>query len=163
MQKILFLDIDGPLIPSRMYKAPGQTRPWVTMFDPAAVGMLNTIADKTGCKFVVHSSWVATTFHYDMLPNTKTPVLDHMINQGILADHFHDDWVAQYTFSGNRWHAIADWIINWQDDGIKTDYLILDDADMPYQFPLDKTRHIHVDFDEGFTYAQFQYILDFWS
>lgn len=157
MQKILFLDIDGPLIPSRMYKAPGQTRPWVTMFDPAAVGMLNTIADKTGCKFVVHSSWVRTTMHYDMLPKTNTPVLDHMINQGILADYFHDDWIAQYTFSGNRWHAISDWIID-QDN--KVDYLILDDAIMPPDFPLDKARQIIVNFDEGFTYAQFQYILD---
>lgn len=157
-QKILFLDIDGVLIPRRVYDMPGQTKPLVTVFDPGVVGMLNTLARECGYKFVIHSSWVRSNFALHTAGNCKT-VKDHMVNQGLLSEYFHEDAHCIYRFSGTRWTAIIEWLQD-NPEVTRTDYWIIEDEPMPLGTQLNSARVITTDFDEGLTYRQFRQIYD---
>jgi len=155
---ILFLDIDGVLLPRRMYDAPGQTRPLVTKFDPGVVGMLNTLGRERGAQFVIHSSWLRSSFGLETA-GAKT-VKEHMVNQGLKAEYFHEDDSCFYRFSGTRWHAICDWLADHPEVG-PLDYWILEDEPHPYYdgvSNINLNRIIQTDFDEGLTYAQFMQI-----
>lgn len=143
-QRVLFLDLDGPMIPGRAYSMPGQTKPIVKTFDPCAVGQLNEVCKYRDYKIVLHSSWVRifggeNTYH-------------HCVSQGINANLFHADaWCdEQETW---RYTRVAKWLAQHPE---VTDYFILDDE--PYQAD-NRSDHPHpegmagrlilVDFNEG--------------
>lgn len=149
--KILFLDIDGVFIPERAYYMATQTRPIVKTFDPCVVGMVNRICKDTGAQLVIHSSWVRTALHE--VPS----VLEHMIEQGLLREYFHEDHTAKYRFSGDRWLAITDWLDDHLDD--VEAWCVLDDDLVPRDWSVlrevDRGLVIQTDFDEGLTLRQF--------
>lgn len=154
MNKVLFLDIDGVFIPRRMYNAPLQTRPLVTVFDPGVVGMVNTLAEECGYKFVIHSSWLRTSLQFLQAKGGADNVKDHMISQGLKAEYFHEDNSCLYRFSGTRWTAIHDWLLDHPE---VSDYWILEDEPMPFGYDenLRKDRVMTTDFNEGLTWEQF--------
>jgi hypothetical protein len=149
--KVLFLDIDGVLIPGRCYLMANQTKSLVTVFDPSVVGMLNAIAEEKGYKFVIHSSWLRSAFKPEISgPNTK----NHMVSQGLKEEYFHEDHSCRYKISGDRWKAISDWLVDHPE---VTDYWVLEDEPFPkyYNDVLNKNRVITTDFEEGLTWQQF--------
>lgn len=154
--KIIFLDIDGVFIPTRMYLSENQTKPVMTVFCPSVVGMVNEIAKNTGAKFVIHSSWLRTSFH------GKKSVHEHMIDQGLKPEYFHEDHSCLYTFSGTRWNAILDWMC---DNGTPNRFVVIDDEPVPYG--LEKTFNssnvVTTEFDEGLTFKQFLQISEMLS
>lgn len=149
--KVLFLDIDGVLLPRRMYNAPNQTRPLVTVFDPGVVGMVNTLAKECGYKFVIHSSWLRSSVLGSM---GITDVKSHMVSQGLKKEYFHEDHSCLYRFSGTRWHAILDWL---EEHPEVEDYWILEDEPCHgYDWSvLKQDRIMTTEFNEGLTYNQF--------
>ncbi len=165
MTKILFLDIDGVFIPFRAYFMAHQTRSVVRAFDPCVVGMVNAICRDTGAKLVIHSSWIRSSFH-EIDPNcemldTKYPVMQHMINQGLKAEYFHEIAECKYRWSGNRWIAITDWLYDAEDRGeFIEDYFILEDEDQPYG--ADFKNHIHTDFEGGLSVEHYFQIMKAW-
>lgn len=144
--KVLFLDIDGPMIPGRAYDQPGQTRPTVMNFDQCAVGLLNTFCAKRGWRIVLHTSWVKIW--------GGEATYKHCLKQGLDPQYFAKD-------------AWCDEEINWRYTRVAkylethpeiTHYLMLDDE--PYQFdmregfehPKDMKDHlVLVDFEDGIT------------
>jgi hypothetical protein len=148
VERILFLDIDGVLIPRRMYFVPREGE-LVTQFCPSVVGMINAIVKETGCSLVVHSSWVRTSL---VVPCVK----EHMISQGIEADAFHEDWKVKYAFTGTRWDAIYDWIYSYHNN---VDFFILDDEFSPFDMP----ELIQTKFDDGMTFEHYKRIVDTWT
>jgi hypothetical protein len=158
MTRILFLDIDGVFIPMRAYFMAHQTSGIVRTFDPCVVGMVNAICKDTGAKLVIHSSWVRTGFH-GLTYDHEYPVMLHMLDQGIKYEYFHEISQCKYTYTGTRWDAIADWLLNADRRGeVIEDYFILEDEDQPGGFK----NHIHTDFDEGFTVSDYFTILEAW-
>jgi hypothetical protein len=129
MDKILFLDIDGVILPNRAAYLPNQTPLW-TVFDPCAVHMINHICKVTSAKIAIHSSWVRAQalVSANCVPSVDT-VKDHMVNQGINADYFHVDAHCYYRFSGTRWNAIYDWLC---DHNTVTRWVALDDELCPF-------------------------------
>ena len=150
MSRVLFLDIDGPLIPQRAYTMPGQTKPYVTKFDPCAVGFINNACRKQKRKIVLHSSWICTSFISDYI---KGDVVDHCVDQGIDKDLFHD---TPYC-DRDQQDRYARVIKRVNDDSIK-DFVILDDEDT--QNPFLKSHLILVDFDQGMTMKDFYRLND---
>lgn len=154
MTKIIFLDIDGPMIPGRAYMLPKQTK-IVTVFDPVAVSMLNTLCKERGWKIVVHSSWVR------IMGGQET--VDHCVTQGLLAEHFHED---AYCDENENWRytRVAKWLKNHPE---VEKYVILDDepykADVfsNYPHPEELKNHlILVDFEDGLLTKEFKKIRD---
>lgn len=54
MKNVIFLDVDGPMIPVKAFYLPNQTKP-ARMFDPCAVGMLNDLLKHTQARIVMSS------------------------------------------------------------------------------------------------------------
>lgn len=98
--KIIFLDIDGPMIPHRALLLPGQT-PIMTIFDPVAVSLVNHLCEEYGWKLVIHSAWIRIyggAFTHN-----------HCIEQGLKAEHFHEDaWCSEHI--DWRYTRIAEWL-----------------------------------------------------
>lgn len=116
--KIIFLDIDGPMIPYRCLLLPGQT-PVMTLFDPVAVSLLNDLCEKNHFKIVLHTSWVRIM--------GGKPTHEHCIKQGIKAEHFHEDaWTDENIIW--RYTRVAEWLERHPEI---TEYCMVDDD--PYQ------------------------------
>lgn len=116
--KIIFLDIDGPMIPYRCLVMEGQTG-IMTLFDPVAVSLLNHACKEHGYKIVIHSSWVRIMGGND--------TLKHCIGQGIKAEHFHEDAFCSEDINW-RYTRVAEWLSRHPE---VIDYCIIDDD--PYQ------------------------------
>jgi HAD domain in Swiss Army Knife RNA repair proteins len=121
--KILFLDIDGPMIPGRAYTMPGQTKPLVKTFDPVAVGLLNALCQNKGWRIVLHTSWIR------IFGGQET--YDHCISQGLKAEYFHKDAWCDETLNW-RYTRVAKWL---KEHPEVTRYNILDDE--PYAADID--------------------------
>lgn len=149
---IIFLDIDGVLLPHRAYYLPNQTKPFVKTFDPCAVSLINMICEKTGAELVIHSSWLRTTLH------GEESVKAHMVKQGIKEEYFHKDDSCKYRFSGTRWFAIEEWLLDHPE---VSDYWIIDDEPLPYGYKdtFVDGRVITTDFDEGIQFKHVEMIL----
>lgn len=122
--KIIFLDIDGPVIPYRCALLEGQTK-IMTLFDPVAVGMLNHLCSEYGARIVIHSSWVR------IMGGKET--YDHCVSQGLKAEHFHEDAYCDENIVW-RYTRVAEWL-NRHPEVIM--YAILDDE--PWQDDMDET------------------------
>lgn len=116
--KILFLDFDGVMIPTRAYWIDGQTRP-VSKFDPCAVSLVNKLCEENDIKIVVVSSWRRTVF----APYTDDLKL-HMISQGIKEHLIHEDSLCPFKFSSSKYHDVTLWLENHPE---VVEYLIVDD------------------------------------
>ena len=151
MTKVLFLDIDGVLLPGRAYMLPNQTNnPYVTVFDPCAVSMLNDALRKQKRQIVVHSSWVK---HW-----TKDEIWAHLVAQGVDQDYFHEDWYTDPHFHW-RYDRVRDWMSRHKE---VTDWVVVDD-EVPSSAEDLKFLQGHViftDFDEGITLKNYRQLLD---
>lgn len=151
--KILFLDIDGPLIPGRAYTMPGQTKGIVKTFDPCAVGLINFWCKSRKWKLVLHSSWV------QILGGEDTYL--HCLSQGLNKDHFHKDaWCDEHE--NWRYTRVAKWL---KEHPETTHYMILDDEPYKidlfgkYPHPADISNHlILVDFEDGILIQTMKYL-----
>lgn len=142
--KVIFLDFDGPMIPLRAYHLPNQTKPFVTVFDPVAVSLVNKLAENHAAKIAVHSFW--RRIKNDHVKDLK----EHMLSQGIKEEHLHDDWELDFRFSSSRWHDITSWLFHHPET---TNFCIIEDEACP---DVDlKPHHVPVDFDEGFIWTKF--------
>lgn len=151
MSRILFLDIDGVLLPERAFLLPNQTHnPYVTIFDPCAVSMLNSALAKQGRKIVVHSSWVKH-FSGDWL-------FEHLTGQGVAKEHFHEDWLTDRQFHW-RYDRVRDWMSRHKE---VTDWVVVDDEiptseeDMRFL----RGHAVFTSFDEGITFSIYHKLLD---
>ncbi len=134
--KILFLDVDGPLIPARMYYDGIPRRPFdgTWLYDPVAIGMVNALCNKYGAKIVYNSS------HNDDGPA-------HMRAQATANDldhHLHPtDWITKFPGdTDNRAQGITEWLLRHPE---VTNWVDVDD------FAVQVTNFALVDFKIGMT------------
>lgn len=140
MSKIIFLDIDGPMIPVRAYFLPGQTKP-ATVFDPLAVAMLSKLIKDSGAKLVISSTWRAKG-----LPT----VAGMLFKNGIGDQHLHKDWCTEGKLTSQRMHEIK-W---WYEDHIPevTHYVAIEDEDLDVGFV---PNAVKADANEGFSFRNY--------
>ena len=141
-RRVLFLDIDGVVLPDMANFLPHQTRPILSQFDPCAVALLNRACHHRKYKIVIHSSWLRFGN-----PSMEGTVLDHCISQGLKAGHFHD---TEPMASGEihwRYDRIDDWLSRHPE---VNRFWILDDTPPDDGYPR-KKHWIACDPDEGIT------------
>ena len=124
--KIIFLDIDGPMIPDRANLMDDHLKIQHPIFhdlncqagfDPIAVGMINRLCTERDYKVVLHSSWIR------IMGGQFTKA--HCISQGIKQEHFHEDsWCNENE--NWRYNRVAQWLAEHPE---VTKYMIIDDTD----------------------------------
>jgi hypothetical protein len=152
MTKVLFLDIDGVVLPGRAYMLPNQTKPIVKTFDPCAVSMINEACRKQKRKIVIHSSWIRHFWGDDL----EGDVHGHCIAQGINADLFHEDLYCNREMHW-RYDRVRDWLARHKE---VTDFVIVDDEPALKDDAHLAPNLVLTDFDEGITMKQFRRLLD---
>lgn len=149
MQRIAFLDVDGPLIPGRMYFRVGAT--YSSQLDfysfcPTIVDMLNYLTDATGAKIVFNSTHndrgaeiAVKQAEYNRLRN-----LHHDVLTG-----FPD---AEFSVAPDaRVRAIEKWLVKHPE---VTHHCVFDDA------PLGGENFRQVEFNEGITTSHIAWALE---
>lgn len=135
--KILFLDVDGVLIPARNYFS----NRYAYQFDPLAVEAVKRICKRTGAQVVMNTAWNATP-----------PELRHLC----LSAEFplSNDWQTEYPVC-ERWEGITGWLAKHPD--VTTWAVLDDDAKGLLPLPLnDFVRVIVVDPEVGITTANYR-------
>lgn len=133
---IIFQDIDGPLIPLRMYY--GGSRPFnfqtgSFVYDPVAVGMLNNLCEKFNARVVFNSA------------HNENPH-DRMKHQGTVngLKYLHDDCKTDFNIliTQGRLASIEDWV---ERNTIQGKWIVIDDI------VVDKPNQVLVDYNVGMT------------
>lgn len=142
--KILFIDIDGPLIPDKMRRLNKTDNEFykdvwhLHTHDPFSTLVLNNLFDGYDNLFgVLHSTW---RYNYNIEWLKK-----HFIFQG-LNIRWHDDIITSPDIE-NRWLSIENWLSNHSDIS-RGDFTIIDDEKPPPHF---KSRTVRIDEQNGFS------------
>ncbi len=151
--RVLFLDIDGPMIPNRAYALAEQTEPYGTIFDNIAVAMINSICEASGAKIVLHTSWIRTKYKSRII-EMGHDVKEHCIGQGLEEKHFHENPYCDRDIS-YRYDRIADWLSNNEVD----DFAILDNVPPLATFP-HKNNFFLINADNGISLHDYRIILE---
>jgi len=140
MQRIIFLDIDGPVIPAGMYLI-DRACSFDRRASPVCIATINHIAKNSGAKIVMN-----TTHNMN-----GALMLADMVREGIKVEYLHEKAPMTQYPNTSRWMAIE----MWQFDNGMADWVALDDA----EFTQDE-RLIWVDFNVGVHPGHYNQIAD---
>jgi len=141
---VVFIDIDGPILPLRMWAAAENIRllgekvidrsPRLR-FDPGCVGLVVRLCDLSGARLVLASNWRRTWAHGLSELHAK------LIAEGLRADLWHENWMLPVF--GTKAAELVSWLAaNRIEAGIFID-------NEPISTP-DPVRMIAVSEDDGF-------------
>lgn len=161
MAGVIFFDIDGVLLSMRMWAAAGNLelldakpgeRALHLRFDPGAVGLLNRLAELTGAKLVLHSTWRRTW------PHDREALRLKLLREGLKQVHFHEDWCAPEI--GSKWHDVSAWLQDRPQDKA----LIIDDEPFAAAVPPGVAiGQILPNAEDGFGIADYRAALKFFE
>ena len=138
MNKVIFVDIDGPLMPgkqwfdsknSNMRKQLGDV--WwkkineleefdeLITFDPIAVNFFNLWARMSDAEFVMATNWARW-----ISEERLRAIFDR---NGFDVKRIHEDWRTMRRFTSNRIHEIGDWMVDHPE---YTGIIVDDDGDL---------------------------------
>jgi hypothetical protein len=151
---VVFIDIDGPILPLRMWAAAENIRlldekvidrsPRLR-FDPGCVGLIVRLCDLSDARLVLASNWRRTWAHGLDALHAK------IIAEGLRADLWHENWMLPVL--NNKTTELASWISsNTIAAGVFID-------DEPISTP-EPVRMITVSEDEGFGLSAYRSALD---
>ena len=156
MNRFIFLDIDGPVIPTGCYFV-NRNASFDRTFSNVCIGYVKKLLDLSGAKLVTNSMH---NYHPRIADDGETFTLrDDLVNAGIPLNSFHDIWRTQFghfSFNNNSWRgdqphprlkAINEWLDQW--GGENPEWIGFDDE--PYKHD----NQFIVNFDDGITWTQF--------
>ena len=142
--KVLFVDVDGPLIPSGMYLVHSNPS-YERVFSPIAIAVLKKMLEVSGAKLVMN-----TTHNMDGIK-----LKEDMIKAGFKEEDFGTPWCTEYPDNRSRQGSIENWIKLQKED---IDWIALDDADFTKEDNL-----ILIDFDEGLHLRHYNRMSKLWE
>ena len=134
-ETILFVDIDGPLLPMRLHYHPSNipimfnpNKKFATgdelfrlkkqlVFDPVMVNAINKWTEATDAKIVMSTAW-AEQLTYDQM-------VEIFKRNGIFTDCIHDQWMTPRNPTWDRGSEISHWLFN--NLGKIANYMVIDD------------------------------------
>lgn len=137
--RIIFQDIDGPLIPHRMYFHGGRWYDLVTKsfyFDPIAVGMINSLCHQCDAKVVFNSAHNVNS----------QEIMHHQAKCNSLL-HMHEDCTTIFPNGADRLGGIHDWLDRHM--GEVESWCVIDDMDVGTR------KQVKVDYNIGMTIHNF--------
>ena len=160
---IIFVDIDGPLLPFRLHYHP-QNIPIMTnpnkkyatgedlfrlkrelVFDPVMVHAINCWVEAADAEIVLSTAW-AEQFTYEQM----VEIFDR---NGIRTDRIHDQWMTPRNPTWDRGSEISHWLFN--NLGNVFNYLVLDDDISVLDAPgVKREKVLLIDLRDGLRYDQ---------
>lgn len=160
--KILFIDIDGPLVPQRALYLPknlGKNLGW--QFDPCAVEMINFLlwADPT-----IRGVVASHRYDYHSEPGSHTKAFwEEKFAENNLQIQLHSEWVTVRTrFKRTKFIEVNDWLNRHPE--VSHHCMIDDEADGYKNIREDDRRKFHLvgeDFANGLTWDDFSKMWEF--
>jgi hypothetical protein len=132
MSKVVFLDIDGPMIPATMFLY-DKMASWERRFPPTTIAVVKTLCERTGAKIVFN------TTHNQPIPGVDD-IHIAISKAGIDGEHFHEDRHTKYP-QIDRGLAVKEWLARHPE---VEDWVALDDVRFT-----DDERLIFIDSDAG--------------
>ncbi|UIS25288.1 hypothetical protein [Erythrobacter phage vB_EliS-L02] len=146
-ERILFLDIDGPMIPASYYLVDRSCSHY-RRFPETQIALLNELCERSGAKIVFN-----TTHNQEW---EWAPPIHHALQaHGLKREHIRETNFKTRYPSLPRDLAVAEWLAENNPDA---DWLALDDVRFT-----DDDRLIWVDADTGITLVHLNEIADRWS
>ncbi len=164
MQRIIFIDIDGPIINTPCYWidiAAGLDR---SVLNTQAIGIINQIAIKANAKIVTNS-----THNTHTVRSTGRNLRDDLIKWGMKEEYFHDDWKTEYPWPKDMRdsndptaiileHRRMAAIKQWQEKNGDADWIAFDDDKF-----IDSERLFLIDFNNGICYEEYIKVKEYWK
>ena len=163
MQKIIFLDIDGPVIPTPMYFIDNMCSFDRSVVSTIAIGWLRHLVRLSDAKIVCNSAHNYISTGTSRSDTIERDLKQDLIRHGIPRDSFHENWRTKFPnptvikmsdHRSNRIIAIEEWI---RENG-ETDWVGFDDE--PYTTD---SRLVHIDFDVGIDRDAFVKACEQWN
>jgi len=161
MEKIIFVDVDGPLINTPCYFVDTMASIERKVFNTQSLGYLIELARVAAAKIVTNSTHNNFEVHRGEVDFT---LKDDMVRWGVPEEFFHSDWRTTYPYppeskfssssAQRRLYAIS----LWQEKNGNVDWIAFDDD----IFTTDP-RLIPIDFLKGIDYDAYHKARSFWN
>jgi len=151
MKNIVFLDIDGPVIPGPLYNISSNCSHNRSLMSQNAIGYLNRLCGITESLIVTNSSH---NFHDTTRGEKIYSLKDDLLFHGLKERYFHQNWHTEFPFVSSPWdyenfdHTRLIAINKWLKENGDHQWVCFDDIKFT-----DDERLIVVDFDDGITKA----------
>lgn len=143
-ERIIFLDIDGPIIPAPLYFIDSTIGFDRHIINTVGLGLLIDLCEQTGAKIVFNTSHNIITSERGGVERT---IKEDMIFHGLPEKHIHASWKTRFpNLFVQRFPAIKDWISHHETKENKIDWVCFDDENFTSLKNL-----ILVDFETGIT------------
>jgi HAD domain in Swiss Army Knife RNA repair proteins len=164
MQKIIFIDIDGPIINTPCYYLDMNCSINRSVMNTQSLGYVTKLAKLANAKIVTNTTH--NTFNLeDLITGATRTIKDDLIAWGIPEDLFHEYSYTNYPNPiGGKYakhgqsHGRLRSIEQWQEQHGLADWLCFDDE--PFT---DDPRLLVIDFDLGIDYKAFKDALANWN
>lgn len=160
---IIFVDIDGPLLPARMHYAKANydivvgdmecswqddiEKKCRIQFDPCIINALNKWVEEAEAKIVLSTNWTKYSTKEEMQKILSLNGFDHAYTA------IHADWKTTKHKAWTRGEEISYWLSHYR--GAIKNYMILDDDISVLNHPhLDPKKVLLADFFDGITWRQ---------
>lgn len=149
---VLFVDCDGPLIPSPLYYMDMGVSHKRSHMSNIAIGWLRYLCREVGARIVcntVHNGHI----RHDVIDTRykEFTIRDDMVQHGLEYKNFHYDWQTKYYIddSLSRFGAIVEWLSRNYPDGKGVSWAIFDDDVKAFN---GHSRLVPIDFRVGIDY-----------
>jgi hypothetical protein len=138
MNNIVFLDIDGPIIPTPLYYLDSSCSLKRSRMDHSALGWIVFVLKAANAKLVTNSS-----HNYHIVDE-----LDHrdlrsdLIAHGIPKELFHENWRTRFGSWGSRSRMMT--IVEWIEENACDNWVVFDDVEVT-----DNGKQVLIDFNKG--------------
>jgi hypothetical protein len=170
-QRILFIDIDGPVINTPMFYLDSNCSMGRTQMNTQALAYVVRLCKIAGAKIVTNSTHNTHNLT-DPLTGSVRTLKDDLIRWGVPKDLFHDRWRTNYPGYRGRLSAIQDWINDVSDevnadappvDNINDTYSNIDWVCFDDEKFTNSNRLIVIDYDKGIDYAAYRKAAKVWG
>lgn len=161
MQKIIFIDIDGPIINTPCYYIDSFASIQRSVMNTQAIGYVNRLALLADAKIVTNS-----THNYHTVKETDRNLRADLLRWGLRESYIHDDWRTSFPWPDLEsdplfpTHRRLRGIMEWEQKNGEANWIAFDDE--PF---VDKSdpRLMHVDFERGIDYDLYKKACNHWK
>lgn len=161
MQRIIFIDIDGPVINTPCYWVDSMASLQRSVMNTQAIGVINRLCKLADAKLVTNS-----THNHHTVRETGYTLRQDLIKWGIHEKYFHEDWRTSFPWPDLEsdplfpTHRRLRGIMEWEQKNGQADWICFDDE--PFVDKSDERLFV-IDFDRGITYDTYLAVKKYWN